>query len=656
MIYFVTKQLDLFESYPADLIKKADVTEVFKALENVDQIAVDTETTGLVIHDCSVNLIQLSDGQGDEYVIDTTTVDIKLFKDLLENATVLMANAAYDIQILFKYGIVCSKVIDVYLQEMVLTTGLLLPSGSRSLVNLVSKYTDMTITKDSAWKTPFTVRGITYAAEDVMALHKINEAQKILLKKENLLATASLENKFVVPLAYMSFCGIHLNRQKWLDKMEDDKAKLQASLNKLNDWIIANMPSTSKFIDNQGDLFTQEFQSVTLNWNSPKKVGELFREIGIDTFDVKHNKNTVDIKYLAKFIKDFPILSLYKEYSQNSKVVSTYGQTYLDQINKTTGRIHSHFKQIKDTGRISSDDPNIQNLPADHTRTCITAEKGNVIVGSDYSGQETYTLADKSKDATYLAYINEPDKDMHALMAQSIYPELRSLTHAEIKKNHKDKRQFVKAATFAIPYGGNGQTIANNLGIDIETANKAYNNYMSMFPNLKNYFKRAAEAPLKQGYVLICGVSGRRSYLSGFDTFLELQKQIKAKGFWDKYKQEKAKGSQLFKSTYGPKVREFFKLKGIFERKGLNYPIQGTAANMTKLASIYLMKWILTNNYTFQVKIIVMAHDEIQLECPENLGEAVKTALQDCMERAAKKFCPTVTITADAEISTYWKH
>ena len=663
MIYLITEQTELFDQYSTDLIRKVNVEKAREALKGAPLLALDTETKGLDPFSCELLCTQLSDGGSDQYVIDNTTVPLKAFKDIIEESTIIGHNLNFDLRFLFHHGVYPMQCIDTFLQESVLTTGLLLPKGYRGLASCADRYLKVQLDKSvrgHIHREGLSTRVVVYAADDVKYLHKLHEAQSKALEKQDLLRVANLENKFVVPMTYMSHGGIHLDQKKWREKMVQDKINLSKAIQELNDYVLKKHP-TSQFISYQGEMFNAEgepadgTEGVIINWGSDQQVKMLFKGLGIDTLNSKTKKHTVELKFIMKFAANFPILNLYEAYSKAAKVVSTYGENYLEYIKPLTGRIHSSFRQIKDTGRISSDDPNIQNLPADHTRKCFTAEAGNVIVGADYSGQETRVLADMSRDREYLAYVNDPTKDIHCLMAQAVYPELRSLTHQKIKALHPEKRQFVKPGTFAIPYGGNGKTIADNLGIAIEVADAAYKYFMDKFPGLKSYFKKAADFPLKHGYVLINSKSGRRSFLGGYDKYLSLKKQVSATGFWERYRTAKAEDNFEFQQEFKPLVKEYFQLQGTFQRKGLNFPIQGTAADMTKLAAIYVMRWIQENDYINEVKIVVMAHDEIQLECPAVIQEQVKVVLKDCMENAAARFCESVPIPADAEIANHWK-
>ncbi len=216
--------------------------------------------------------------------------------------------------------------------------------------------------------------------------------------------------------------------------------------------------NTSKYtiVDTQGDLFRgfDPNPRCIINWSSSKQVIPLFEELGIQvkTFDkkTKKEKKSVEEKLLAPQADKFPIIGLYLEYQGATKVVSTYGENWLKAINSKTGRIHVELHSIgTDTARVSSGGGvyklNLQNLPHDPTtRACFTAEKGNVWISCDYSGQESAITASVSKD-TKMIEILSSGGDLHSEVAKSCWPTLLgNLTDDEVKTKYKSYRQDAK--------------------------------------------------------------------------------------------------------------------------------------------------------------------------------------------------------------------
>tara|TARA_Y100000816_G_scaffold263922_1_gene222707 strand:+ start:485 stop:2470 length:1986 start_codon:yes stop_codon:yes gene_type:complete len=660
MIYLVTNQLELFKKYPPT-IQYRSLTDMMKDVHYHHILAIDTETEGFDPHTCALIYLQIGTGEN-EYVIDVASVDISPLKELLESRTLIMHNAKFDLRFLFKQGFNCTRVFDTFLAESVLTTGMDKPAGYRGLDGCLRRYCKVQLQKEIRGlihKERYSTRVIQYSAADVQYLHKLKESQELALDNNDLSSCASLENKFVVALAYIEYCGIHLDTTAWSVKMQEDKRKQAMKVEELSDWVIKNYPG-SKFIDNQLSLF-EEGTKCSINWNSDKQVLELFKLIGIDTWDAKAGKHSVDMKLISKQVDKFEILKTYIEYSKTTKLVSSFGQTILDSVNKNTNRIHTTFRQIKDTGRMScgnrrTNSPNLQQIPSDDRhRSCFTAEPGNKIIVCDYASQESRILADISNEPNLVKFYTSGGADLHSYAAQVVYEELATVTLEDIKKFHKDKRQVMKGFNFALAYGGTGETVSRNLNIPIDIAKRAEEDYFKAFSGLKNYFEIAKKKPLSTGYVLIDPVSKRKSFIDFYDDFLALQEKIDTPGFWDDYRQNKSFETEEYLEYYKPTVREYFKMKGIIERKGLNYVIQGTAASQTKYAGIKLFKWIMDNNYFGVVKIVNLVHDEIVVECPEEIVDDVKPKVKQFMEEGANKFMRRIPMIADPEISNHWK-
>ena len=244
-----------------------------------------------------------------------------------------------------------------------------------------------------------------------------------------------------------------------------------------------------------------------------------------------------------------------------------------------------------------------------------------------------------------------------SFVASKIFPDLSNLSLDDIKDNHKGKRQIAKSAGFAINYGGTGITIAQNLSIPLEEGEQVYKEYFKAFPGLANYFKQEKARALALGYIQFNNVSGRKCFIPFFEEYQKLHREIyDTEGFWDNYKLEKSMDSLIFKNHFKPKVREYFMKKGDIERMSLNYPIQGSSADITKLAGVYFYRYIIENNLMFIVKLPNVVHDEWIVECPEEMAESISKVLQECMERAGDVFCKTVKLKAEPCITRFWKH
>ena len=669
MIYLVTNQQAMFSPVGYSM---ATVEESLEYLEQLEIIGFDTETRGLDPFTKELLSMQLGD-QEKQYVVDCQSVDPKLYKKVLESKMLIMHNAKFDLRFLYYYNIVPTQIFDSFLVERILTTGI--DTARRSLDAVVYKYCKIELDKSvrgNIHREGLSTRVIKYAADDVKYLHQVKRKQEVALQEKSLHKTASLDNQFVCVLAYIEFCGMYMNPEDWRNKCDDDLKDLNTVKLLLDEFILNNQSTYPQYIDNQLSLFDDGIK-CKLNWASSKQVIPFMQSLGVDTLTKDKEtglmKHSVDKKVLGPQKKKHPIISTYIEYTEHQKVVSTYGENWFDYINPVTGRIHSNYTQIMNTGRLSSGQkgkpkqgipqmPNMQNIPSDNrTRGCFQAESGNLLIVSDYSGQEQIVLANKSMDKDLIYFYQQGLGDMHSFVSSKIFPELSSLTLDEIKDKHKDKRQIAKGAGFAINYGGTGITISQNLSLSIQEGEEVYKEYFKAFPGLANYFKTEKARALKLGYIQFNNISGRKCFIPFFEDYERLHKEIyETDGFWEDYKLEKSKNSSIFINHFKPKVREYFMKKGDIERMSLNYPIQGTSADITKLAGIYFFKYLVENNLVFKVKLPNVVHDEWIVEAPEDMAENISKVLQECMERAGDVFCKTIKLRAEPCVTKFWKH
>jgi DNA polymerase I-like protein with 3'-5' exonuclease and polymerase domains len=447
MIYFVTNQTKLIES---DIYKIITVEESLQLLKDCKVLQFDSETDDLDCHIGTLLSIQFGNKEeGFQIVVDCTTVDVKVYKDILEKTLLVGHNLKFDLQWLYNYGIIPLKVYDTMIVEQLLYLGYpyisLLPEEYReweydfpyvesfnmkesltyyslsfSLKALVLKYLNQDMDKS--------VRGniiyeglsdavILYAAHDVELLEDIMWKQVEVCKKKECINGAKLECNVVPAMAYLEWCGIKLDADKWKAKMKSDEENLDKAKKALDDFVVRNNFTQFYKIDNQGDLFSgfNLDPIVTINWSSSRQVVNIAKLLGFNTTvqDKKtgEDKDSVLEKQLKtqKGIND-EFLDLYFKYQEYAKVCTTYGQGHLNTINPNTGRSHTVYNQLKTaSGRLSCGSsmsnkslaklnkvpitecsyPNYQQLPADEiTRSCFVAEEGNLIVSADFSAEE----------------------------------------------------------------------------------------------------------------------------------------------------------------------------------------------------------------------------------------------------------------------------
>lgn len=655
MIYLVTKQ-DI--SLPD--ITLTTVEDSLEYLNKLEWIGLDTETSGFDPYTTKLYTLQLGDNDV-QYVIDLTTIDINEYKELLETKGLIGHNLKFDLRFLYHYRVIPTKVYDTFLGEK--TSRLGIESHRCSLAACVLRHCGIVLSKEERLNITgrLTEGFVKYSAYDVKYLHELKDKQEFLQLADGTSVSIELDNKFVLVLAYIEYSGMKLDVEQWTAKIDKVQKIADEAEAQLNQFILDN--KMEKFIDSQLDLFSSSTK-VNVNWNSPSQVVEFFQALGVNTKVVEKGKtkDTIEANHLVKYSSKYPIIELYLKFKGAQKDIGTYGQNWIDQINPVSGRIHTQFKQLMNTGRLSSGGKsgdvknfNFQNIPSDQeTRSCFVAAEGNTLVGCDYTGQEQIVLVNKCLDKNLLEFYDNDLGDMHSFIASKMYPELDGMDLNDIKKKHKDKRQSAKVAGFAINYGGSGIGIADQLGLSVDQGQYIYDAYFRAFPGLKAYFDETKKFGVENGYVLISPVTGKKSYVDYYDEFIQIKNEMN-KDFWDRYKQLKNSDTPTAREMK-EKVSKFFRKRGDIERMSLNYGIQGESAEITKLACVYFWtKYLVPNNLLFKVLIVNIIHDEILIETPEEIAQQAAAQLEKSMVDAGAKFCKRVPLKADPCIEKFWK-
>lgn len=664
MIYLVTKQQSLWAS---DRYKVISAEEALELLAPLNVVELDTETMGLDPYTKELLTVQL--GCADfQVVIDCTSVDIHLFKEYMENPQRIFLgwNIKFDLKFLYHQRIIPMRVYDGYLAEKLLWLGY--PAGMHEMSLKAASINYLGVDMDKSVRGKIIQTGLTedvivYAAGDVSYLGKIRDKQLIELEKKGLLKAIDFENEFVKCLAYIEYCGAKLDVDKWKIKMATDLNNLEKYEAELNEWVEESEYS-SKYcsVNIQGDLFNgfDTKPRCHINWTSSQQVIPLFEELGLNlkVLDkkTKHYKKSVDIKVVEPQASKSPLIPIYIKYKKAAIIVNTFGQKFLNLINPVTGRIHANFNQLgTDTGRLSSTEPNLQNLPHDaQTRACFVSDKGNRWISADYSGQESYLMASMANDEAMLDELINGSGDLHSLTAKMVFQQIpRDMPLKDIKKNFKDLRQEAKGYEFCFNYGGQDSTLIRNYGLDAKRAKEIYENYMSGFAGLKRYQDFRRVDVMRKGYILLSPITGHKAYIYDYDELkMQMEKQDDP-DFWAYYREMKQENPEC-DTVQG--VRRLARRKAESEKQSINYPIQAAGALCFKLASIKLFNWLLKNGLLFKVKYCIPVHDEINLEAPDEISEEVADILVKCMVSAGKPFCTRAHLGADVEIGDHWIH
>ncbi len=408
----------------------------------------------------------------------------------------------------------------------------------------------------------------------VCVAEAVNQA---LVDKELTQLYKDIELPLASVLARMELAGVAADEKK-LDALSRDMAGKLARLE---------------------DLAKEQAGDPGFNPNSPKQLGVvLFEKLGLPVVKKTKTGYSTDVKVLEELRGKHPLVDTILQYRALAKLHSTYLEGLKPLINRTTGRIHTHFQQtVTVTGRLSSTDPNLQNIP---TRTetgrgiralFVPGEGYDWLLSCDYSQIELRILAHVSQDPLMLESFRE-NQDVHARTASEVFGVPLGLVSHEM-------RGRAKAVNFGIVYGISDFGLAVQLGCSRKEAGEFIENYLSRYKGVKEYMERMKALARSQGYVTT--LLGRRRYLPDINN-------------------------------------RNFNLRSFAERTAINTPIQGTAADIMKLAMLRVDAALRKSGLSFRV--LLQVHDELVLEVKEAEREAAAALVQTEMQNAFKLDVP----------------
>jgi DNA polymerase I len=363
-----------------------------------------------------------------------------------------------------------------------------------------------------------------------------------------------------------------------------------------------------KMLDLENRAYVEAGQPFNLG--SPKQLGEIL----FDKKGIKPIKKTpggapsTDEETLEKLAEDHPLPKLILEYRSMAKLKSTYTDKLPRMVNAATGRVHTNYAQaVAVTGRLSSNDPNLQNIPVRtaegrRIREAFIAPPGSVIVSADYSQIELRIMAHLSEDAGLLAAFGA-GLDVHRATASEIFS-------VPVEDVSSEQRRYAKTINFGLIYGMSAFGLAASLGIDRTAAAQYIERYFARYPGVADYMQRTRAQAHERGYVET--VFGRRLWLPD----IRSTNQARRTGA---------------------------------ERAAINAPMQGTAADLIKLAMTAVQSWLETEK--MRTLLIMQVHDELVFEVPEAELEAVKTQVPALMAGVAKLAVP---LLAEPGVGKNW--
>lgn len=428
-----------------------------------------------------------------------------------------------------------------------------------------------------------------YAAEDADITLRLYEILHKALEKDELSEVAEkVDFPLMEVLADIEYQGVRLDTsmlEKFSKELENDLKELEKQI-----------------YEKAGEEF---------NINSPQQLGTiLFDKLGLPAGKkTRTGQYSTNESVLTKLAVKYEIPSLILDYRQLAKLKSTYVDALPSMVNKKTGRIHTDFNQsVAATGRLASSNPNLQNIPirtkrGREIRKAFIAEEGFKIMSADYSQVELRVIAHIAKDEAMIEAFRKGE-DIHARTAKEIF-HLNSLE--EVTQDHRRK---AKEVNFGIPYGLSAYGLAQNLGIDNNEGKAMIDEYFERFPNILNYIKETKKFAKEHGYVQT--LLGRRRYVPDINS-----------GNWN--------------------------VRGFAERVAINMPIQGTAADIIKLAMINIHKWLKSQG--MKSRMLLQVHDELIFEIHESELDTVPERIKELMEGAFKMDVP---LKVEAGIGDNW--
>ena len=564
------------------------IDDLIKLLSKETQISFDTETTNIDANLAELVGLSFSIKPGEGYYVpcsasrEETITLLKKFSGLFGDGNKIWVgqNLKYDMLILKWYGVeLAGDIFDTMLAHYVIE-----PDGKRSMDLLSAQflsYEPIHIEEliGKKGKSQGNMRDVEiekakeYAVEDAdITLQLKNTFLPMLKEKEVEKVFYEVENPLVKVLTAMEFEGIRVDEQF------------------LNEY--------SKQLEKEAKLAEESVYAqagVRFNLASPKQLGEvLFEKLQLDAKakKTKSGQYATGEDVLLKLASQNKIVDDILTFREYTKLKNTYVDALPLLINSKTGRVHTSYAQaVAVTGRLSSNNPNLQNIPIrtnmgrEIRKAFIPRDENHVLVSADYSQIELRIVAAISGDEN-MCEAFKTGKDIHTATAAKVF-------NVEESAVTKEMRYRAKSVNFGIIYGQGAFGLAENLSISRSEAKEIIDNYKKQFPNIQQYMDNTINFAKENGYVET--LMGRKRWLKDINS-------------------------------------ANFTVRGFAERNAINSPIQGTAADMIKLAMIKIQQEFASHN--FKSKMLLQVHDELVFDVMKEELELVKPVILDCMQHA----------------------
>jgi len=571
-------------------------SDLIKLLLAEPKISFDTETTGTDANIADLVGLSFSVKPGTGYYIPLSAVRdeaqaiIDEFRVVLENPEIekIGQNTKYDILVLKWYGVeVQGKIFDTMLAHY------LIDPDTRHGMDILSEnylgYSPISITKliGPKGKNQGTMRDVPvedvvdYAAEDADVTLQLAQIFEPKLTELNAAKLAEeIENPLVYVLADIEKEGVRID----MDTLKAYSAELEIEIRK-------------------AEQSVYEKAGLTFNLASPKQLGEvLFDKLQLDpkAKKTKTGQYQTGEDVLMALASKSDIVKDILDFRQLQKLKSTYVDALPLMVNPKTGRVHTSYNQaVAATGRLSSNNPNLQNIPIRTERgrevrkAFIARDENHILLSADYSQIELRIIAEISKEENMLDAFNN-GIDIHTATAAKVYG-------VSIEDVDSTQRRNAKAVNFGIIYGQSAFGLSQNLGIPRKEAADIIEQYFAQYPGIKRYMSDTMNFARENGFVET--IMGRRRYLRDINSANQT-------------------------------------VRGFAERNAINAPIQGSAADMIKIAMINIHREMKTQN--LQSTMTMQVHDELVFDVVKSEKEVMKSIIQDKMANAIKLTVPIV--------------
>lgn len=571
-----------FESKTIDYVIVDDLSKVVKE----ERYAFYLEVLGYNYHDAKGLGVSLTTSENNYYIPIDLLKNTDFFKDGFMKET-------YDLKKCLVLFDRLNIKIDGHIDDLMIEAYLLNKNVKNDISYLANSYDYNIMFYDKEFGSEITIKDKDLDLVSKQAVLKSKFIHDFRyqfiddLKKEDMF---DLYNKMELPLCYV------------LTKMEENGIRVSIDyLNEMGEVLKNKIASLEEEIYN--------LSNIRFNISSPKQLGEvLFKQMQIPyPKKIKDDNYSTSKDILDKLVDKYPIIDKILLYRTYTKLYSNYIVSLKEDI-KSDKKVHTIFNQtLTRTGRLSSERPNLQNIPirleeGRLIRKAFIPSEGNIIVSSDYSQIELRVFAHMSNEKNLIeAFIN--DYDIHTKTASDIF-------HVPIQEVTKEMRRKAKAVNFGILYGISGFGLSEDLGIDLLEAKEFIDKYLEVFPGIKEYKDNLIKEAYQNGYV---------------KTLFNRKRII----------------DELNNKNY--------LIRSSGERMALNTPIQGTAADILKMAMIKMQEEI--DKHNFNAKMVIQVHDELVFDVPKTEEEEFIPILKDVMENIYELKVP---LKVDIEYGNTW--